>query len=233
MFARLGPWCHDRRRLVLVLWVVVLIGVQRSPAAIGDDYRQDFNLPGAESPDGFDILDDEFEGQGAGFTGTIVFQAEQGVDDPEVQAAMSALFDEVADLRRGRRGSRAPTTRAASSSISRGRRRSPTPTSSSPRTSTSPRSATSATPSEDDVPRSTACASSWAASSSPSSRSRPPRLLGLAFAIVILIVAFGSVLAMGLPVGVALFGIGIGGAGVDPVQPRHRRPRVRPVHRRS
>ena len=34
-------------------------------------------------------------------------------------------------------------------------------------------------------------------------------LLGLAFAIIILIVAFGSVLAMGLPVGVALFGIGL------------------------
>ena len=39
-------------------------------------------------------------------------------------------------------------------------------------------------------------------------------LFGLAFAIVILIVAFGSVLAMGLPVGVALFGIGLGGAFV-------------------
>ena len=37
-------------------------------------------------------------------------------------------------------------------------------------------------------------------------------LLGVAFAIVILIVAFGSVLAMGLPIGVALFGIGLGGA---------------------
>jgi RND superfamily putative drug exporter len=36
--------------------------------------------------------------------------------------------------------------------------------------------------------------------------------LGLAFAIVILIVAFGSVLSMGLPIGVALAGIGIGAA---------------------
>jgi len=36
-------------------------------------------------------------------------------------------------------------------------------------------------------------------------------LLGLAFAIVILILAFGSVLAMGLPIGVALAGIGVGG----------------------
>ena len=26
MFARLGPWCHDRRRLVLGLWLAVLLG---------------------------------------------------------------------------------------------------------------------------------------------------------------------------------------------------------------
>lgn len=40
----------------------------------------------------------------------------------------------------------------------------------------------------------------------------PPaaELIGLAFAIVILIAAFGSVLAMGLPIGVALAGIGMG-----------------------
>ena len=40
----------------------------------------------------------------------------------------------------------------------------------------------------------------------------PPssELIGLAFAIIILILAFGSVLAMGLPIGVALFGVGIG-----------------------
>ena len=39
-------------------------------------------------------------------------------------------------------------------------------------------------------------------------------MFGLAFAVIILIVAFGSVLAMGLPVAVALFGIGMGGAAV-------------------
>jgi RND superfamily putative drug exporter len=35
-------------------------------------------------------------------------------------------------------------------------------------------------------------------------------LLGLSFAIIVLILAFGSVLAMGLPVGIALAGIGVG-----------------------
>ena len=40
----------------------------------------------------------------------------------------------------------------------------------------------------------------------------PPQseLIGVAFAIVILILAFGSVLAMGLPIGVALAGVGTG-----------------------
>ena len=55
-------------------------------------------------------------------------------------------------------------------------------------------------------------------------------LFGLAFAIVILIVAFGSVLAMGLPVGVALFGIGLGRRVRHPRQPPHRR---YPTSRRS
>jgi RND superfamily putative drug exporter len=44
----------------------------------------------------------------------------------------------------------------------------------------------------------------------------PPEteLIGLAFAIVILILAFGSVLAMGLPIGVAVAGVVTGGVGI-------------------
>ncbi|MGA1555486.1 MAG: MMPL family transporter, partial [Ilumatobacteraceae bacterium] len=44
----------------------------------------------------------------------------------------------------------------------------------------------------------------------------PPEseLIGLAFAIVVLIVSFGSVLAMGLPIGVALAGVVTGGIGL-------------------
>ena len=56
-------------------------------------------------------------------------------------------------------------------------------------------------------------------------------LFGLAFAIIILIVAFGSVLAMGLPVGVALFGIGARRRLRRPGQPPHGGARLRPVHR--
>src|SRR4051812_47550586 len=95
-FARLGPWCHDHRRLVLVLWVVLLIGSNGIANAIGQNYRAEFSVPGAESTKGFDILKSEFGGQGSGYVGTIVFRAEQGVDDPQVEAAMKKLFAEVA-----------------------------------------------------------------------------------------------------------------------------------------
>ena len=40
-------------------------------------------------------------------------------------------------------------------------------------------------------------------------------LIGLIAAVIILLVAFGSVLAMGLPIGTALFGVGVGLASVN------------------
>ncbi|MEZ5203495.1 MAG: hypothetical protein R2701_03670 [Acidimicrobiales bacterium] len=81
---------------MLAVWLVVLFGVNGIANGIGDNYRQDLNLPDVESRDGFDLLNAKFGGQGTGFTGTIVFEADQGVDDASVQAAMSKLFDTVA-----------------------------------------------------------------------------------------------------------------------------------------
>jgi hypothetical protein len=98
VLARLGPWCHDHRRLVLGLWVALLVVSNGVAGRIGEDYHADFSLPGQESTEGFDVLTEEFGGQGTGWAGTIVFRAEQGVENPEVKAAMQRLFTKVADL---------------------------------------------------------------------------------------------------------------------------------------
>ncbi len=212
MFARLGARCHDRRKLILGLWVAALVFGGALSGAVGGAFRDEFNLPDVESKAGFDILDEEFGGQGTGIVGTIVFRAEQGVEDPEVREGMEALFAETAatdDVTRvespydddgeqlvSARGDEAGRIAFANVEL----------------------------PDDIDFPRATEIGEQilegvpaidglqvelggfiFAEFEEPSSE-----VLGIAFAIVILILAFGSVLAMGLPVGVALFGIGIG-----------------------
>ncbi|MCC6704706.1 MAG: hypothetical protein IT334_07495, partial [Thermomicrobiales bacterium] len=97
MFARLGAWCHDRRRLVLGIWAALLILGVALMGTVGGAFREEFNLPESESRVGFELLEANFGGQGTNAIGTIVFRAEQGVDDPVVQAAMEALFTAVAE----------------------------------------------------------------------------------------------------------------------------------------
>ncbi len=214
MFARLGPWCHDRRKLVLILWVAALFLINGLAGAAGSAFRDDLNLPDVESRDGFDLLDDSFGGQGTGYTGTIVFRAEQGVDDPEVQEQMQALFEQVAGLDDVARVD-SPYEEGGEQLVS----------------SEGPEAGLIAyanveLPEESDFTRAAEIRDIILEESPEIDgltielggfifadfEEPTAELLGLAFAIVILIVAFGSVLAMGLPIGVALFGIGLGSA---------------------
>ena len=214
MIARLGPWCHDRRRLVLAVWIALLLLSNVIATGVGEAYHQEFGVDGAESTEGFDILDATFGGEGAGQVGTIVFRAEQGVDDPRVRSAMEALFAEVTDLE-GVTRVESPYAEGGDGLVaSQG--------------AEAGKIAFANVEMPEDI------GSDLAGNISDTIRDAAPAIdglhverggfifadldepnsevFGLAFAIVILIVAFGSVLAMGLPVGVALFGIGIGAA---------------------
>jgi RND superfamily putative drug exporter len=214
MFATLGRWCHDRRRLVLGLWLLVLVLGNGIASGVGNGFRDEFNLPDVESKKGFDILDESFGGEGTGLVGTIVFRSERGVQDPAVRQAMQGLFDKVATIKDVDRV-QSPYSPAASQQIA----------------SQGPEAGKVAfanveMPDDTDFARGFEIrkeilasvptidglrvelgGSIFAEFQEPSSE-----VLGIAFAVVILIIAFGSVLAMGLPVGVALFGIGIGTA---------------------
>ncbi|MDQ3980869.1 MAG: MMPL family transporter, partial [Actinomycetota bacterium] len=212
MFSKIGSWCHDRRKLVLALWIALLVLGGVISGAVGSGFRDEFNLPDVESKRGFDILDENFGGQGTGQVGTIVFRAEQGVETPAVRQAMQALFDKVETIEGVVRVQSPYAEDGAQQIASRG-----------------PEAGKIAfanveLPQDIDfrdafeireqileqAPRIPGLQIElggfiFAEFEEPSSE-----LLGVAFAVVILIVAFGSVLAMGLPVGVALFGIGIG-----------------------
>jgi RND superfamily putative drug exporter len=217
MFSRLGLWCHDRRKLVVVLWVAALLVANGVAGGVGDAYRQDFSLDGFESTEGFTLVEREFaDGTGTPQTGQIVFAAEQGVDAPAVRAAMEEMFAEVAAID-DVTAVQSPYAEGAGFQVS-------TRGDSAGRIAY----ATVNLPEDIDFTRASEIGDElreltpaldglrvelggflFADFEQPSSE-----LFGLAFAVVILIVAFGSVLAMGLPVGVALFGIGMGGAFV-------------------
>ncbi len=212
MFARLGSWCHDRRKLVLGLWLALLVLGGAVSNAVGNGFRDEFNLPDVESKAGFDILDENFGGQGTGLVGTIVFRAEQGVEDPAVHQAMQALFDKVSTIEGVDRVESPYDPQALQQIASRGPEAGKIAFANveMPDDTDFARGFDIRKQILADVPRIDGLqvelgGAIFAEFEEPSSE-----ILGIAFAVVILIVAFGSVLAMGLPVGVALFGIGIG-----------------------
>ena len=205
---------HDKRRWVLGFWVVGLFLINGLAGGIGNDYRDDFNLPNVESKRGFDVLEERFGGEGAGQSGSIVFEASQGVTDPAVQSGMEDLFAKVEKAKGvsrvvspyGDEGAR----QIAAQGPAAGKIAYATVELDTDATRTEAakvRDIIDADAPRIDGLRVEAGGQLFAEFEAPSSES-----LGLAFAIVILIVAFGSVLAMGLPIGVALFGIGIGTA---------------------
>ena len=216
MFRRLANWCHDRRRLVVGLWLLALVGGGALSGAIGTQFRTEFNLPNVESRAGLDLLEKEFGGGAGGQGGTIVFQSERPVTDPAVEKPMTELFDAVAQM---------PDVEGVVSPYSEDGARQISPLGDQAgkiayaevkldedidvaRGAELQKKIAEAEPEIDGVNIELG-GQIFAEFESPSSE-----ILGLAFAIVILILAFGSVLAMGLPVGVSLFGIGIGGISV-------------------
>ena len=212
VFTKLGSWCHDRRKLVLGLWLALLILGGAVSSTAGSAFRDEFNLPDVESKAGFDILDENFGGQGTGLVGTIVFRAEQGVQDPGVRQTMQAFFDKVATIEDVNRVQSPYAEDAAQQVASRGPDAGKIafanvemPDDTDFNRGFEIRKEILASAPRIDGLRIELGGAIFAEFQEPSSE-----ILGVAFAVVILIVAFGSVLAMGLPLGVALFGIGIG-----------------------
>jgi RND superfamily putative drug exporter len=209
VFARLGRWCHRRRGTVVLAWIAaVVVGVVLT-GIIGQGYSTQFDLPDVESARGLDIMEANFPEGSDGEGGTLVFRAEQGVTDPAVQQAMTQFFTEVAAIDTVANVT-SPFSPEGAQQVSQdgtvafarvGLPRDFTIEEAADLT----KEVKAAIP--DEVPglEVELGGQVFADFEPPSSET-----LGLAFAIIVLILAFGSVLAMGLPVGTALAGIGVG-----------------------
>ena len=96
LLGRLGGWCFDHRRATVGLWAAVLVVVLAAAGAVGPSFGSGSMVPDSDSATGFAVLEEHFPELGTGGqSGMIVFRADQGVDDPEVVAAMERLFATV------------------------------------------------------------------------------------------------------------------------------------------
>ena len=206
---RLADLCFRRRGRVVLAWVIGVVVLAGVTAAVGTNYRSDFTLPDVESKRGIDILDERFEGQGAGVVGNIVFRAEQGVSDPQVRQVMTDFIAKIGEIPNVQsitspydpdHENQIADEGAEAGKIAYAEFEAPSD-SGFRDTEAIGKAIREAMPTLDGLQIEIGGAA-FAEFEVPSSEA-----LGIGFAIIILIIAFGSVLAMGLPIGIALAGI--------------------------
>lgn len=238
MFHRLGAWCARRRGTVVIIWLVVLVAGGALSGAIGSNFSTELSLPDVESKRGFDVLESEMGGVGTGIEGNLVIESPDGFEDPAVREGVEAYLAEIEELPDVSVTSPFAAEETDPSSplvqwllsgtedpasllqLSAGNERIATQGEAAGTIAY----ATIEVPSDRDLeevqkvgeeiiemaPELDGVRFEYGGDLFQEFEAPESELLGLAFAIIILIAAFGSVLAMGLPIGVALAGIGVG-----------------------
>jgi RND superfamily putative drug exporter len=214
LLARLARTSYRRRRLVLLGWLAALVLLTVVSSSAGTNWTQSFRLKGTDSQAATDLLQTRFPSQ-AGTNANIVFKADAGVTDPATQQQLQGLFDQLATVPQ--------VTEVV------------TPYGPAEARQISPDGTIGYAEVKFGVDRQNIQASTKSELTSLITQAntkglqvegggdvftsrKPPgstELIGLIAAVVILLIAFGSVLAMGLPILTALFGIGVGFAVVE------------------
>jgi putative drug exporter of the RND superfamily len=97
---RLGGWAYERRRRVLAFWLIVVVGVGAASVAFKGQTDNSFSVPGTESQRAQDLLEQKFPGAG-GASARVVFQAPEGesLTDPENKAAVMETMDRASEAK--------------------------------------------------------------------------------------------------------------------------------------
>ncbi|MET7947403.1 MMPL family transporter [Micromonospora sp. NPDC005324] len=96
---RLGRGALRRRRLVVALWLVVLVGAGLAAATLRGPTASNFTMPGTESQRALDLLADQFPAA-SGATGTIAVKApaDGQLATPQGQAVVQELVQQASTL---------------------------------------------------------------------------------------------------------------------------------------
>ena len=200
---RVGAWCHDHRRAVLLGWVTGVIAVIAVTSTVGSHFENNFGGVG-QSQQVQDILAQRFPAQ-VGDDAQVVFHSTGRIDAAGVTARVDRALAGIRPL---------PSVTSVSPLI----------TARDGRTAfaTVHFDAVTAKIPSADIQRVIDTAQSYAQpglqvalggapiSAQVSPAPGPSEAIGIGAAVVIMLLAFGSVVAMGLPLITALVGVGAG-----------------------
>jgi RND superfamily putative drug exporter len=207
MLRRLVSWSYDRRRRVVALWVAALVAATLLAGVAGGDNEVDFTVPGSDSAEAVELLQDRFP-VFAGGNVDVVYTADGGVTGPDVAGRIERLAAELGDV---------PNVVAADPGL------------------VSPDGATGVVQVRFDLPAEQLPTTSVERVMDVAGEAERDGLrielggypietveqqeagsesVGILAALVILLVAFGSALAAGLPLVIAGFGLGVALGGV-------------------
>ncbi len=93
----LATWCVRHRLVVVLLWVAALVGMTLLSQGVGTAYSNNFSLPHTESTEALQLLQAAAPKQ-AGDQERIVFHTTDGtpVTDPQVEASITTMLTKVA-----------------------------------------------------------------------------------------------------------------------------------------
>ena len=205
--ARLADVAFRRRRLVVVAWIVALAAAFAASGALAGQFSADYATPGSESQRAGDLLATRFPARSSD-TVDVVWQSADGVDRAAVKQRTGALLTAATHLEGI--GTAAPTEVSRDGTIAVSR--------------------LSLTERPDSVPVTTGkslISLSRAASqdglrvemggqviTNAQESALSSEAVGLMIAALVLVLTFGTLVAAGLPIVTALFGLGISSASV-------------------
>jgi RND superfamily putative drug exporter len=91
---RFATWITGHRKTVIFGWIAALVVIGAIAGNVGTNFSEEFKLPSSDSTEAYELLEDSFPQQ-SGSTAQIVFRAEEGVESPQVKKEMEGVFKQV------------------------------------------------------------------------------------------------------------------------------------------
>jgi RND superfamily putative drug exporter len=206
---RLADIAYRRRGRVVLAWIAAFVVIIGLGSSLAGEFEADYNTPGSESKSASELTEERFGGY-SGQELQVVWKDPGGAASPATRKRLDAFFAEAGKVEHVER--HAPIRVSRDGTIA----------------STSlPLTVPGWEMTKDDGEKLIAAAEKNSGDGLQiklsgdaiykAQEAASPELLGLIGAAIVLLIAFGSVIAAGLPLGVALIGLGITAGGLIPL----------------